>query len=95
MTDHTELIQAALAVRELAHAPFSKFPVGAALQSFDGAIITGDPPTDIELAITAIGMLCQLSPTPGRWPFRFQTITVPPEPMSIATSAQKTHFISN
>ncbi len=41
MADHTELIQAALAARERAHAPFSKFQVGAALQTADGAIITG------------------------------------------------------
>jgi cytidine deaminase len=41
MADHTELIQAALAARELAHAPFSKFPVGAALRTSDGATITG------------------------------------------------------
>lgn len=41
MADHLQLIQAALAVREQAHAPYSKFQVGAALQTSDGATITG------------------------------------------------------
>ena len=35
------LAQAALAVRENAHAPFSKFKVGAALEDIDGRIHTG------------------------------------------------------
>ena len=35
------LVQAALAVRENAHAPFSKFKVGAALESADGRVFTG------------------------------------------------------
>jgi cytidine deaminase len=35
------LIGAALRVRENAHAPFSKFKVGAALESADGRIFTG------------------------------------------------------
>jgi cytidine deaminase len=36
-----QLITAALAVRQRAHAPFSKFLVGAALETADGQIITG------------------------------------------------------
>ena len=39
MTD--PLLNAALAVREHAHAPFSKFKVGAALEDSDGRIHTG------------------------------------------------------
>jgi cytidine deaminase len=39
-TDH-ELIEAARAVRENAYAPFSKFKVGAALETEDGEIIVG------------------------------------------------------
>ena len=35
------LIAAALAVRENAFAPFSKFKVGAAIEDFDGEIHTG------------------------------------------------------
>src|SRR5579862_122793 len=35
------LVEAALKVRDNAHAPFSKFKVGAALQSADGRIFTG------------------------------------------------------
>ncbi|MCU1294100.1 MAG: cytidine deaminase [Bryobacterales bacterium] len=35
------LITAALEAREHAHAPFSHFKVGAALEAFDGRIITG------------------------------------------------------
>ena len=41
MTDHTQLIQAAFAAREQAHAPYSKFQVGAALQTSDGTTISG------------------------------------------------------
>ena len=36
-----ELIEAAKAVRESAHAPFSNFKVGAAVESEDGRIFTG------------------------------------------------------
>lgn len=36
-----ELIDAATAVRENAYAPFSKFRVGAALETDDGEVITG------------------------------------------------------
>src|SRR5581483_2311226 len=36
-----ELARAALAVRENAHAPFSKFKVGEALEAADGRIHTG------------------------------------------------------
>jgi cytidine deaminase len=35
------LIEAAVAAREFAHAPFSRFKVGAALESADGRIFTG------------------------------------------------------
>jgi len=41
MAEHTQLIQAALFAREQAHAPYSKFQVGAALKTFDGTIISG------------------------------------------------------
>jgi len=41
MTDRTELIQTALDARTQAHAPYSKFQVGAALQTIDGKTITG------------------------------------------------------
>ena len=41
MADHTKLIQAALAAREQAHAPYSKFKVGAALQISGGITVTG------------------------------------------------------
>ena len=37
----TKLIEAALAARKNAHAPFSKFLVGAALETEDGRIVTG------------------------------------------------------
>lgn len=37
----TDLQQAALAAREQAHAPFSRFLVGAALEAEDGAIYCG------------------------------------------------------
>jgi len=35
------LVATARRVRELAHAPFSRFKVGAALETADGAVITG------------------------------------------------------
>ena len=35
------LVTAARRARELAHAPFSRFKVGAALETADGAVITG------------------------------------------------------
>src|SRR5688572_22651841 len=38
---HEQLIAAARAVREHAHAPFSGFKVGAALETSDGVLITG------------------------------------------------------
>ena len=41
MAEHTQLIQAALFAREQAHAPYSKFQVGAALKTFDGTTISG------------------------------------------------------
>lgn len=41
MSDATALLDAARAARLHAHAPFSHFLVGAALESADGAIITG------------------------------------------------------
>ena len=37
----TELIKAAMAVRENSYAPFSEFRVGAALETDDGEVITG------------------------------------------------------
>jgi cytidine deaminase len=36
-----DLIQKALAVRENAYVPYSRYPVGAALQSSDGRVFTG------------------------------------------------------
>jgi cytidine deaminase len=39
--DTSRLIDAALRARERAHAPFSKFLVGCALETSDGRIITG------------------------------------------------------
>jgi cytidine deaminase len=41
MTDATALIDAARRVRLHAHAPFSRFLVGAALETADGRVITG------------------------------------------------------
>jgi cytidine deaminase len=41
MTDWEGLIEAALAVRERAHAPYSNYRVGAALQAENGRIFTG------------------------------------------------------
>ena len=40
-TDATPLIEAARAVRLQAHAPFSRFLVGAALEATDGRVFTG------------------------------------------------------
>jgi cytidine deaminase len=40
-TDLTPLIEAARAVRLQAHAPFSRFLVGAALEAIDGRVFTG------------------------------------------------------
>lgn len=37
----TEMVELARAAREQAHAPFSKFKVGAALETADGRIFTG------------------------------------------------------
>jgi cytidine deaminase len=37
----TQLIDAARAARQRAHAPFSKFLVGAAIETADGTIVTG------------------------------------------------------
>lgn len=39
--DHSQLIEAARKARENAHAPFSKFKVGAALRARSGKIYTG------------------------------------------------------
>jgi cytidine deaminase len=38
---HRRLVEAARAVRLRAHAPLSRFPVGAALETPDGQVITG------------------------------------------------------
>ena len=38
---HSQLLDAARAARQHAHAPFSRFQVGAALETSDGRIITG------------------------------------------------------
>lgn len=40
-TDRSNLIQKALAARELAYAPYSGFLVGAALMTKDGTVFTG------------------------------------------------------
>ena len=53
MAEHTQLIQAALFAREQAHAPYSKFQVGAALKTFDGTIISG---SNVESA--SYGLIC-------------------------------------
>ena len=39
--DRTELLEAAATVMRRAHAPYSNFPVGAALRGADGAIHVG------------------------------------------------------
>ena len=41
MTETDDLLAAALAVRERAYAPYSKFAVGAAIRTASGAIYTG------------------------------------------------------
>ncbi len=41
MPDHADLKKAALAVRENAYAPYSNFPVGAALRTPEGEVFTG------------------------------------------------------
>src|SRR5271168_4359000 len=41
MSDSTALLDAARTARQHAHAPFSHFLVGAALEAADGAIVTG------------------------------------------------------
>jgi len=41
MANDTDLVGAARAARERAFAPYSKFKVGAALETADGAIVTG------------------------------------------------------
>ncbi len=41
MPSTADLVEAARAARERAHAPFSRFKVGAALETEDGTVITG------------------------------------------------------
>ena len=41
MADFDTLFAAAMAARDKAHAPYSKFHVGAALRFADGAVVTG------------------------------------------------------
>jgi cytidine deaminase len=41
MTESDDLLAAAIAVRERAYAPYSKFAVGAAIRTHSGAIYTG------------------------------------------------------
>lgn len=41
MSDQTKLVEAAKAVRENAHAPYSNFRVGAALRAKSGRVYTG------------------------------------------------------
>lgn len=40
-TDFAELVEQAVAARRLAYAPYSKFPVGAALRTASGKVYTG------------------------------------------------------
>lgn len=39
--DNKDLISAALKAREKAHCPYSNFPVGAALRTKSGKVVTG------------------------------------------------------
>ncbi|MCR4391699.1 MAG: cytidine deaminase [Candidatus Acetothermia bacterium] len=41
MTDEKELVRLAVEARKRAYAPYSKFPVGAALLAADGRVFTG------------------------------------------------------
>lgn len=50
--ERTELIAAATAAREHAHAPYSKFRVGAALQTRSGRIFTGCNVENATLGLT-------------------------------------------
>lgn len=50
--DKTKLLEAALAVRKLAFAPYSHFPVGAALLDSEGAIHTGCNVENISYGLT-------------------------------------------
>jgi cytidine deaminase len=50
--DHSSLIRAALEARESAYAPYSKFPVGAALLCGDGTVFTGCNVENLSFGLT-------------------------------------------
>ncbi|HHX73460.1 MAG TPA: cytidine deaminase [Firmicutes bacterium] len=52
MEDFTRLLEAAAAVRRHAYAPYSRFPVGAALQTADGMIFTGCNIENVSFGLT-------------------------------------------
>ncbi len=50
--DYSSLIQAAIAVREHAHAPYSRFAVGAALRCADGTVFSGCNVENLSFGLT-------------------------------------------